>query len=572
MKLLKLSSDNPKFKTLTFKSGLNILAGLQLTDAEKKTYNGVGKSFSLTLIHLLLGGRLNKNKKKEKKVLDFLTGYGSFTLEFSHKNKLYQIRKNFSDTHYFINDIEVLLSHYPAALRKIFFDDSVDQGISFKQVFNVFSRRYGGAYYNDTLTQQGRPESDFHQRYVNLCLLGVDTSLVSQKYQLKNKISKLDKARKVIESYEALLEKAAIKDLKDKLHDLINDRNNFVIAKNYSKFKKEADDMTAQINVLRKTIHDINSRLTENSDILTQTQSMNVDLGKIKSIYNEAQIFFGDSISVSLDEANEFHLQLMNHHAGKIERDTIKLKKDLHTQSAALSIKEMHRDTILRDLDSKGALEEYNSINERIRTIEREVHELEKYKTLLEGFKNEKNALDLENTTLNANGITYLKDAKEQLDANENKFRMLVKRFYANHGGSFEIKETKDAKYLFDIDVHVPRDGSQGINEVKIFCYDFLLYQLNPELLGFIAHDGCLFSEMDPRQKSMILKVALEYIHNNDLQYFINIGQASLEEILDKDNKINILTSSEKKEAEQSVILKLYDKDPEQRLLGSNFG
>lgn len=69
MKLLILRSNNVKFKTIKFKDGLNILAGLQLSSAEKKTYNGIGKSFSLTLLHLLLGAKLDKTKQKEKKYL-----------------------------------------------------------------------------------------------------------------------------------------------------------------------------------------------------------------------------------------------------------------------------------------------------------------------------------------------------------------------------------------------------------------------------------------------------------------------------------------------------------------------
>lgn len=256
----------------------------------------------------------------------------------------------------------------------------------------------------------------------------------------------------------------------------------------------------------------------------------------------------------------------------RLELEISTLRSEIHELSLTLDKKEKYRDSILKDLDSKGALEEYNSISERIHTIERSISELEKYKNLLESFKREKNELNLKNATLNLNATKYILDSKDYLDLNENKFRSLVKRFYENHGGCFEIKQAEDAKYLFNIDAQIPRDGSQGINEVKIFCYDFLLYELNPELLGFIAHDGCIFSEMDPRQKSMILKVALEYINNNDLQYFINIGQASLDEILDRENKINILTIQEKEYIENSIILKLYDKDPSQWLFGVNFG
>ena len=130
-----------------------------------------------------------------------------------------------------------------------------------------------------------------------------------------------------------------------------------------------------------------------------------------------------------------------------------------------------------------------------------------------------------------------------------------------------ELKETKTAKYLYDIAVEIPRGSSQAIGEVEIFCYDILLYKLNKDILNFMAHDGYIFSEMDPRQKATIFKIILELIQDNDLQYFINIGESSLKEVLDQ----KILTDSEKEQISKNIILELYDKNPENWLFGQEF-
>ena len=156
---------------------------------------------------------------------------------------------------------------------------------------------------------------------------------------------------------------------------------------------------------------------------------------------------------------------------------------------------------------------------------------------------------------------------KDFLGSIEDKFREIVKKFYDNHGGSLELKETKTAKYLYDIAVEIPRGSSQAIGEVEIFCYDVLLYKLNKDILNFMAHDGYIFSEMDPRQKATIFKVILELIQNYDLQYFINIGESSLEEVLEQ----KILNDSEKEQISKSIILELYDKDPKNWLFGQEF-
>ena len=66
-----------------------------------------------------------------------------------------------------------------------------------------------------------------------------------------------------------------------------------------------------------------------------------------------------------------------------------------------------------------------------------------------------------------------------------------------------------------------------------------------------MAHDGYIFSEMDPRQKATIFKVILELIQNYDLQYFINIGESSLEEVLEQ----KILKDSEKEQISNYKII-----------------
>jgi len=112
MKLLQLTSDNHNFKTLNFNSTLNIVAGLQLTDEEKKTINSIGKSLSLTLVQLMFGGKLDTKNPKEKKLKDFLSTYGTFYLTFTHKNNEYEIKKDFSNPKYYINDEEIAQSNY----------------------------------------------------------------------------------------------------------------------------------------------------------------------------------------------------------------------------------------------------------------------------------------------------------------------------------------------------------------------------------------------------------------------------------------------------------------------------
>lgn len=60
MKLKSLTANQPSFHPVVFKEGVNIIVGknaLPQGENDGKTYNGVGKSLVLHLIHFCLGSK-----------------------------------------------------------------------------------------------------------------------------------------------------------------------------------------------------------------------------------------------------------------------------------------------------------------------------------------------------------------------------------------------------------------------------------------------------------------------------------------------------------------------------------
>ncbi|MCD4795221.1 MAG: DUF2326 domain-containing protein [Bacteroidales bacterium] len=572
MRLLQLTSSNPKFRTINFEKGLNIVVGTQLTKEQKKSFNGIGKSMSLSLIHYMFGSKFNLKLKSEKQLKEYLSKYGEFILTFTHNKKDYTIKKNFSQTEFYLNGEKITQTNYPKELNKIFLGN-IDAKPSFKQIFNCFARKHSNeiSYYSNILTQQGRPLEDYHQRYANLSLLNIDLVLVEKSYEIKDKLSKLKKAEETIGEYKKALDNSNINDIKDEIKRLDTQLQNFIIAENFDKLKQKADDLTSQINEFRNKIFFNDNKLKRKEINFENSKNTNIDIKKIEELFNEANFFFEDKITKRIEQSQEFHKNLINNRKKRLSveiRDLKILLEKLQIDKKNVSIK---RDTILKDLNNSGALEERDSLKDRIKTLETEKNDLEKYENILSDFKKDKSDLEVRNAIVKQESISYLEKSQEQHNKIETTFRGLVKKFYDNQGGSFKIEEAQTAKYLFNIDSHIPRGKAQGVGEVKIFCYDVLLYLLNKDLLGFIAHDGCIFSEMDPRQKSTIFKVILELIKDENFQYFLNIGENTLKEILDKNNQIKILTQEEKEIIKQSIRLELSDKEPKYWLFGESF-
>ncbi|WP_298977090.1 DUF2326 domain-containing protein [uncultured Campylobacter sp.] len=559
MILLSLICDNPRFKALKFNKDLNIVVGKQLNHDQKDTVNGIGKSLSLEMLHYMLNATVSQKMK------DFLKDYGKFSLSFIHGNKNYTVEKKFGENKWNINDKKYNQKTYATELNNIFSQTIKSNKISFRQVFNCFARRSG---YYDTLRQQGMDINDYNQRLVNLFLLGMDIKLQEENYKLKNALKSLNDAKTELEKYEKQAPKRNIKDIEDEILSTQENLNRFIVAKNYNELKERANSLTGNLNNIRNEIYKLQTNMAIKETNLLTSENISIDLEEIKNIYDEAKIFFEDKVFKRLNEAQAFHNQLAKSRKDRISAEIDEIRQRLKELEHDRDMIGDQRDQLLKDLKNSGALEERDVLKDRILTLEKEKKDLEIYSVTLENFQKDKTNIDYKIAEIKKDTIKYIEDNKLKLDAIENKFRDIVKKFYNNNGGSLKITMTQNAKNLFNIDVEIPKDGSLSIGNVKTFCYDMLLYTLNPNILGFLAHDGELFSEMDKRQKATIFKIILDEVRDNNLQYFVNIGDTSFNEILNDDT--GILNDEDKKFIESKVILQISE-DQNTWLFGQKF-
>ena len=76
----------------------------------------------------------------------------------------------------------------------------------------------------------------------------------------------------------------------------------------------------------------------------------------------------------------------------------------------------------------------------------------------------------------------------------------------------------------YDIEAKIESDASDGINSVKLFCYDLtLLMAGNNHSMNFIFHDSRLFSNIDETHCDELFKIVKDKFSNK--QYIANINQ-----------------------------------------------
>lgn len=115
----------------------------------------------------------------------------------------------------------------------------------------------------------------------------------------------------------------------------------------------------------------------------------------------------------------------------------------------------------------------------------------------------------------------------------------------------------------YTIEARIEDDSSDGVNEVRMFCFDLLLLTCQKSNMRFIFHDSRLFANMDPRQRNMLFRIVNEVCQNNDFQYICSINEdalLSVQSMMNPDEIKQILTDN--------IRLELKDDASESKLLG----
>ena len=115
----------------------------------------------------------------------------------------------------------------------------------------------------------------------------------------------------------------------------------------------------------------------------------------------------------------------------------------------------------------------------------------------------------------------------------------------------------------YTIDARIEDDSSDGVNEVRIFCFDWLLLGCKQSKMRFMMHDSRLFANMDPRQREILFRIVNKTCSEDSFQYICSINEDALLSVqsLMNDDEFNSII-------QKNIILELNDDSPTSKLLG----
>lgn len=568
MRLLELRANKETFNTISFnREGISIIAAIKETNDQRKTYNSVGKSLSISIIHFCLAS----NPARE--FLDKLPGW-EFYLDFEHDNEIYTVSRG-TDNHkeIYLNENLMSLEDFKLTLERLVF--GLKEGvkfISFRGLISRFIRPKKSSYlkYDNFINEE--VHTPVAKLLNNAYLLGLDVDLILNKYELKERLDNLNNLKKQLSNPElkSIFDAGNDKDLEIKIVEyesdierLTSSLEEFKVAEDYNLIKKEADELSYKLNNYRNRAAKLKVAIAN----IEKSLDLKPDISKdqILRLYNEAEVQLPDLVTKRLQELENFNSRLLDNRTQKLLEEKSKFVMQLSDVENTIRVLGKQEDEKLQYLNAHGALDEYAKLSKQLTDTQRKLDRLTHYKALLSDYKIMSEEVKKEFSDQNIVTLRYLDQAKQIIDRNIKLFKSFTEKFYADKfsGISVENNEKKNT-IRFDINAKVQDDAGDGVNEVKIFCFDWtILKARNNHKVHFLFHDSRITDGLDTRQIKTMFQIAHKECEENKFQYIISLNQNVIESLRSEMDEMehNSLING-------NIVLKLSDKSDRDKLLG----
>ena len=391
---------------------------------------------------------------------------------------------------------------------------------------------------------------------------------------IKEEINKIENSRKLLKNDTEIKNamtgsdlRISIGNLEKEIRDLEARMEGFQISEGYNEIKadiekctRDKNDLINQIAKYENIIKSINKNLELKVDVTAE---------KVKNLYEEANVIFPENMLKSMQEICDFHEKLLDGRKARLIKDKKQYQSEIRKIKKNLARLDQIINNDMEFIKDKVSTTEYERLQSRLTELKVTLAKMQQYDTVIKQLEIKKANYQADLAKDNIEAIAYINAIEEYKKGLDNQFSQFVDYIYGErkYSGIDIVNNPGDNKQRFDINVEIQDDGSGGIGNVKIFCMDMLIWDKGKNnKVQFLYHDGSLFAETDPRQCYRMLKIANDICEKGEKQYIINLNYDMFDNIisvakeLDDEAFANTLNNS--------IRLKLYDRSPEDKLLG----
>jgi uncharacterized protein YydD (DUF2326 family) len=578
--ILAVRSNQPQFKNVTFTSGFNVIMAERTKESTRKdSCNGLGKSTLINIIDFCLGSN-------GKLLMSYPLAGWTFSIDIDLRGKRYTVHRSlnkikeveiegdFSDwpikPHFNrkTGNFSMSVRNWNLMLGYLMFDLPLNlkeqkYTPSFRSLISYFIRKTKDSYI--TPFEHFRKQSSWQKQVDHSFLLGLSWQDASEWQVLKEQEKILRELRKATKSglitkYTGSIGKLEAEKvrLEEKAKSQEAQLSSFRVHPQYHEIENEVNDLTSEIHQLtNQNIADREMLRVYESNLEDESPA---DESEVIKLYDEAGAVLSDKVKKTIIDVQQFHRQIAINRKQFLEVEINRLKEKIARREEKIRVLSNQRASNLSILKTHGALDEYTKLQQRHVDLRSKLEEIK---------------AQIENLKKFEQGTRALRIAKEELQIKASmdyEDRSVVReRAVALFGYNSEALYDTPGTLIIDIDengykfdVEIERASSDGVSQMKIFCYDLMLAQLWSGFAtspNFLIHDSLLFGDVDPRQVTNALQLAHQEAMAKNFQYICCLNSDLIPWSM-FDAKFNL---------NAYVRLRLTDAYPEGSLLGFRF-
>ena len=548
--ILRVRADQASFKEVTFQPGFNVVLAERTQDSTRKeSRNGLGKSSLIEVISFCLGASAGKKDPMRAEALANWT----FTLDMNLGGQIVAVSRETSNHGevYIEGDTsnwpiqptqerggtrrKLKVADWNAYLGSLMFGIphkgfNTDYAPTYRSLIGYFIRRGKDAF--STAFEHYRKQLEWDKQVNNAFLLGFAWEDASAWQKLKDEKKVLEDLKHagkspilvdLLQGSSGELEAAKVR-LENVVKESAGALNTFDVHPQFRDLEAQANTLTVLITKAANRVVSCRQLLDSYEASLAEIPDTNI--GDVTEVYREAGVLFPVQTRKTLDEVKAFHRQLIDNRTRFLATEIERLHADIAEAGSAQRNAIDERAEVLRTLKGKGALEEY----QRLQAIHAEnlaqLKAVEQRISVIRRMEEGRSNLKIQEERLKQKTRNDLDDRKDQ--------RLAIKLFNANSEALYEspgnlVVEVGSTGFRFDVEII--RSGSQGIENMKILCYDLMLTELwsnrtpSPHML---IHDSLLFDGVDERQIAMGLELAERKALECGFQYICTLNSDTI--------------------------------------------
>lgn len=558
--ILSIGSSLPTFRPVTFHAGLNIVLSTSAPGSgERLTRNSAGKSSLIEIVHFLLGGKADPGSLPRHKEMEEHAFFGVFRIAGREVRverrgaKPSRVVLDGATVAYFGLDAKEsksgelsvsneawkeFLGHQFFELPKTVKGSSFEESYtpSFRPMFGYFARRAGAGGFmhpEKQAEQQQRWDWQVSLSY----LLGLDWRPAHDLHRLRQREGQLEELKKaakggvlgsVIGSVAELRpEMVQARDRADRLREELA---RFQVHEQYETMMAEATQAKAEMQALLRKAVPLRETLSHLEEALKRERVP--DRGDVSRLYEAVGVELPETARRRFQDVEQFHQSVVENRRLRLQEELERFSREIKGGQKRVAELDALRGAVLRDLEGRGALEDFTAMQRRLAEADAEAASLAERFKAAEALESESTQLKIDRASVKRRLQEDHHTRRDRLDRSILLIGRAIRALYADRKGNFEVAATDNGPE-FRISIEGDRGG--GIANMEIFCLDLVLFTLWAERHkgpGFLIHDSHLFDGVDARQVAIAIRTGAEVATMAGGQYIVTMNSDILNSLV----------------------------------------